>query len=135
MSEFEMTKTVAAPARTVFAEASDLSESSRWMSPGFRFRVEELPAVTVVEPPEHRGEAALVRVAEDQMRVEWGTRESGSYAGWLQVEGTEEAPSEVIVHLSFFDEDEAPPRGAVEDALRRSLDRLGEVVEQDARGA
>ncbi|WP_189857083.1 SRPBCC family protein [Streptomyces poonensis] len=133
MSEFEMAKAVAAPAQTVFAEVSDLGEISRWMSPSFRFRVEEPPAVTVVEPPEHRGEPALVRVAQDQMRVEWGTRETGDYAGWLQVAGTGEAPSEVTIHLSFFGEE--PPRQQVEDALRHSLDRLGELVEQGAREA
>ncbi|GAA2252508.1 hypothetical protein GCM10010145_20320 [Streptomyces ruber] len=132
MSEFEMTKTVAAPARTVFAEVSDLGEISRWMSPSFRFHAEDPPAVTVVEPPEHRGEPALVRVSQNQMRVEWGTRESGDYAGWLQVEGTGEAPSEVILHLSFFAGE--PPRQEVEDALRRSLDRLGELAEQESGG-
>jgi hypothetical protein len=130
MSEYEMTKTVAAPAGAVFAEAGDLEHSERWMEPSFHFEAEEPPAVTVVEPREHRGEHAMVRVSPEQMRIEWGSRESGRYTGWLQVEGSEEGPSQVVVHLSFFDPDAAPPRQEVEESLRRSLERLGARVER-----
>ncbi|MET9443667.1 SRPBCC family protein [Streptomyces sp. NPDC006610] len=130
MTEYEMSKTVAAPPESVFAQAGDLDSSEEWMSPSFRFRTEDPPATVVEEPPEHRGEQALVRVDEEQMRIEWGTRESGKYSGWLQVEGTDEGPSQVIVHLSFFSPEEAPPREYVEGALHDSLDRLGRLVEE-----
>jgi hypothetical protein len=130
MSEYEMSKTVAAPAGVVFAEAGDLDHSERWMDPSFRFQTEEPPAVTVVEPREHRGEHATVRVSKEQMRIEWGSAGSGRYTGWLQVEGSGDGPSQVIIHLSFFEPGEAPPRARVEEALRHSLDRLGERVER-----
>jgi hypothetical protein len=88
----------------------------------------ELPAVTVHEDRTDEDTSALFRARRDQMRLEWGTRDQGSYAGWLQVAGIGSGGSEVTVHLSFFDEGHDPGEPAVREALDGSLLRLEEQV-------
>jgi hypothetical protein len=78
---------------------------------------------------------ALLKAEKDQMRVEWGTRNGGAYAGWLQVAGIGSGASEVTVHLSFFDESHDPGEKAVNDALDQSLRRLEEQVRIRVEGA
>lgn len=46
----------------------------------------------------------------------------------LQVEGMGNGASAVTVHLSFFDEGDAPPDHHITAALDESLDRLAEQV-------
>ncbi len=86
-------------------------------------RAEELPAVTVHEDRTDEDTSALLRARREQMRLEWGTRERGGYAGWLQVAGIDSGASEVTVHLSFFDDRHDPGEeqatGALDDSLRR----------------
>ncbi|HEX5568601.1 MAG TPA: SRPBCC family protein, partial [Streptomyces sp.] len=71
---------------------------------------------------------ALFRTRPEQLRAEWGTREGGSYAGWLQVAGIGSGASEVTVHLSFFDEEQVPSQEAVDVSLDQALERLAEQV-------
>ncbi|GAB2625832.1 SRPBCC family protein [Streptomyces capparidis] len=130
MSEYETTRTFPALPEIVFDEASDLNSLNRWLPGEVHVDPEEPPAATVtVQHGEHaERERALARVRQEQMRVEWGTRDEDRYAGWLQVAGIGPGGSEVTVHLSFFEADAEPPREHVEQALERSLDRLAEQV-------
>ena len=64
--------------------------------------------------------------------MEWGTRDNGRYAGWLQVAGLDTGTSQVTVHLSFFDAKSAPPREEIEQLLEDSLARLEEQVRLQA---
>lgn len=72
--------------------------------------------------------SALLRAGRDRMRIEWGTRERGGYAGWLQVAGIDSGAGEVTVHLSYFDDGHDPARpaaaGAAGPATRRQRRRL-----------
>lgn len=128
MSEYERSRTMPALPEHVFDQASDIARLDAWMPEELHVREEELPAVTVHEDRTGEDASALFRAQPDQQRLEWGTRDSGSYAGWLQVAGIGSGASEVTIHLSFFDETHDPGGEAVHAALDRSLDRLAEQV-------
>ncbi|MEV5750679.1 SRPBCC family protein [Actinoallomurus sp. NPDC052308] len=126
MTEYERSRAFAAPAELVFDEAADPQTMDEWMPQEVHLEAADLPEVTVEHGSER--ERALMRTERDQLRVEWGTRDTDEYAGWLQVTGIEPDRSEAVVHLSFFDEQHAPPRSRVEQELTESLDRLTEKV-------
>ncbi|QPP09676.1 SRPBCC family protein [Streptomyces bathyalis] len=128
MSEHERSRTVAAPPEDVFAQAGDLGQIDAWLPRDLHVRREDPPAVTVHDDSTGRDAPALLKARPDQLRLEWSTRDGGSYAGWLQVEGIDGGASSVTVHLSFLDEGHAPPDNEVTVALDESLDRLAEQV-------
>ncbi|MFI9610451.1 SRPBCC family protein [Streptomyces sp. NPDC052023] len=128
MTEYERSRTMPAQPEQVFDEAADVGRLDSWMPAELHVEAEELPAVTVHEDRTDEDTAALLRARPDQMRLEWGTREQGSYAGWLQVAGIGAGASEVTVHLSFFDDSHDPGEEAVSSALDTSLARLEEQV-------
>ncbi|GGX90062.1 SRPBCC family protein [Streptomyces minutiscleroticus] len=130
MAEYEQSRTIAAPPEQVFEQAANVGQMDSWMPRDLHLHVnvEDLPAVTVHEDAPAEDIPALLRTERDQMRIEWGTREDGSYAGWLQVSGIGSGSSEVIVHLSFFDERHDPGPQLVQDALVKSLSRLEEQI-------
>ncbi|MEV7687812.1 SRPBCC family protein [Streptomyces bungoensis] len=128
MAEYERSRTVAAEPEQVFDQASDVGQLDAWLPDALHVRAEEPPAVTVHEDHRDHDTSAVLRAEGDQMRIEWGTREQGGYAGWLQVAGIGSGASEVTVHLSFFDAGHDPGEQRVCDALDRSLRRLEERV-------
>jgi uncharacterized protein YndB with AHSA1/START domain len=126
MAEYERSRAFDAPAELVFDEASDPETMDQWLPEQVHVESADLPEVTVGHGSDR--ERALMRAERDQLRVEWGTRDTDEYAGWLQVTGIDPNRSEAIVHLSFFDEEHAPPRERVEQELNEGLDRLTEKV-------
>ncbi|MER7212900.1 SRPBCC family protein [Streptosporangium sp. NPDC020072] len=132
MSEHERSRRISASAEQVFDRASDLDSIDRWLPRDLHVRPDDLPAVTVHEDETGRDARGLFQAERDQLRMEWGTRDDDSYAGWLQVAGISPQESEVTVHLSFFEEEHPPPGEYVERALDESLARLAEQVRQPA---
>jgi len=132
MTEFERSRRMPARADQVFRQACDVGKLDLWMPRELHVHAEEPPAVTVHEDETGQDERALLRSEQDQLRMEWGTRDVDRYAGWLQVAGIDDDSSDVTVHLSFFDEQHTPPAEAVEQALDDSLERLAEQVRQAA---
>ncbi|HLL35213.1 SRPBCC family protein [Streptomyces sp. NPDC052773] len=128
MTEYERSRTMPAQPEQVFDQAANLGQLDTWLPSELHVRAEELPAVTVHEDRTDEDTSALLRARPEQMRLEWGTRDRGSYAGWLQVAGIGSGASEVTVHLSFFDDSHDPGEQAVRDALDGSLRRLEEQV-------
>ncbi|MEV5341931.1 SRPBCC family protein [Streptomyces sp. NPDC052676] len=128
MTEYERSRTMPAQPEQVFDQAANLGQLDTWLPSELHVRAEELPAVTVHEDRTDEDTSALLRARPEQMRLEWGTRDQGSYAGWLQVAGIGSGASEVTVHLSFFDDSHDPGEQAVRDALDGSLRRLEEQV-------
>ncbi|MGX4694219.1 SRPBCC family protein [Streptomyces sp. JNUCC 63] len=128
MAEYERSRTMPAAPEQVFDQAANVAQLDAWLPDDLHVRPEEPPAVTVHEDHTDQDTSALLRAEHDQMRIEWGTREQGSYAGWLQVAGIGSGASEVTVHLSFFDDTHDPGERAVRDALDSSLRRLEEQV-------
>jgi hypothetical protein len=135
MSEYERSRTMPALPEVVFDQACDVDKLERWLPRELHVEAGELPAVTVHEDITGHDESALFRAQHDQLRLEWGTREAGRYAGWLQVAGISSGASEVRVHLSFFDEEHAPPDARVNAALDESLERLAEQVRLTAESS
>ncbi|MGA5443635.1 SRPBCC family protein [Streptomyces griseoincarnatus] len=137
MTEYERSHTMPAPPERVFDRAADVGRMGDWLPGELHVRAEELPAVTVHEDRTDEDTSALLRARRDQMRIEWGTREQGGYAGWLQVAGIDSGASEVTVHLSFFDAGHDPGEeqvtGALDDSLRR-LERQVRLRADDAAG-
>ncbi|GAA5082622.1 uncharacterized protein YndB with AHSA1/START domain [Thermocatellispora tengchongensis] len=129
MTEYERSRTLHAPPEQVFDRAADVRALDAWLPRDLHVRPEEPPAVTVHEDREDRDERALLRSERDQLRMEWGTRDEDRYAGWLQVAGIDDDTSSVTVHLSFFDEEHAPPPEQVDRAMEDSLDRLARQVQ------
>ncbi|MFF8831060.1 SRPBCC family protein [Streptomyces sp. NPDC015131] len=128
MTEYERSRTMPALPEHVFDQAANVDQLDHWLPEELHVHAGELPAVTVHEDRTDEDTSALLRARKEQMRLEWGTREQGSYAGWLQVAGIGGGTSEVTVHLSFFDESHDPGEKPVNDALDRSLARLEEQV-------
>ncbi|MEU7281163.1 SRPBCC family protein [Streptomyces sp. NPDC045431] len=128
MTEYERSRTMPALPEHVFDQAANIDQMDTWLPAELHVHAQDLPAVTVHEDRTDEDTAALLRAERDQMRLEWGTREQGSYTGWLQVAGIDTGTSEVTVHLSFFDESHDPGDKAVSDALDRSLERLEQQV-------
>ncbi|MHC3473192.1 SRPBCC family protein [Streptomyces sp. 7R007] len=128
MTEYERSRTMPALPEHVFDQAANVDQLETWLPDALHVRPEDPPAVTVHEDDTDQDTPALLRPRPEQMRLEWGTRQDGSYAGWLQVAGTDNATSEVTVHLSFFEDQHDPGERAACEALDRSLERLEEQV-------
>ena len=128
MTEYERSRTMPAQPEQVFDQASHVSQLDAWLPSALHVRAGDPPAVTVHEDRRDEDTSALLEARPEQMRLEWGTRDQGGYAGWLQVAGLDSGASEVTVHLSFFDESHDPGHRAVYDALDSSLRRLEEQV-------
>ncbi|MGW0817879.1 SRPBCC family protein [Streptomyces viridiviolaceus] len=128
MTEYERSRTMRAQPEQVFDQAADVGRLDAWLPRALHVHAEDLPAVTVHEDRTDQDTAALLSARREQMRLEWGTREQGAYAGWLQVAGLDSGASEVTVHLSFFDDSHDPGQRAVAEALDDSLRRLEEQV-------
>ncbi|WCN05635.1 SRPBCC family protein [Streptomyces sp. M92] len=128
MTEYERSRTMPAQPEQVFDQAANVGQLDTWLPRDLHVEPEEPPAVTVHEDRTDQDTSALLSARPEQMRLEWGTRDQGSYAGWLQVAGLGTGASEVTVHLSFFDEDHDPGQPAVAEALDGSLRRLEEQV-------
>ncbi|MFE6411949.1 SRPBCC family protein [Streptomyces sp. NPDC057837] len=128
MTEYERSRTMHAPPEHVFDRAADVGRLESWLPDALHVEAGELPAVTVHEDRTDEDTDALLRARPEQMRLEWGTREQGGYAGWLQVAGIDSGASEVTLHLSFFDAGHDPGEEAVTGALETSLRRLEEQV-------
>ncbi|MFF4014894.1 SRPBCC family protein [Streptomyces sp. NPDC001843] len=124
MAEYERSRTMPAQPEQVFDRAADVDRLDAWLPDALHVRPEDPPAVTVHEDRLDQDTSALLRTERDQMRIEWGTREQGGYAGWLQVAGIGSGASEVTVHLSFFEDSHDPGEQAARDALDNSLERL-----------
>lgn len=129
--ELERSRVMPADAEQVFDVAADASRVSAWVPP-----IVSLSEVgpNVVRTTVHGRDdtEGLFRAQPDQMRVEWGSRGTGQYAGWLQVYSRDGGRSEVNLHLSFFDELDEAYRGdraaAVEADMELALDRLADEV-------
>jgi hypothetical protein len=128
MTEYERSRTMPAQPEHVFDQAANVGQLDTWLPGELHVESAGLPAVTVHEDRTDEDTSALLRSRPEQMRLEWGTRDQGSYAGWLQVAGIGSGASEVTVHLSFFDEGHDPGEQAVGEALDGSLRRLEEQV-------
>lgn len=128
MTEYERSRTMPAQPEQVFDQAANIGQLATWLPEALHVEAEDLPAVTVHEDRTDEDTSALLRAQRDQMRLEWGTRDQGSYAGWLQVAGIGGGASEVTVHLSFFDDSHDPGETMVRGALDTSLQRLEEQV-------
>ncbi|MEV8565620.1 SRPBCC family protein [Streptomyces sp. NPDC051322] len=127
MAEYERSRTMPAAPEAVFDQACDLDRLDSWLPRDLHVHPDDPPAVSVHEDTTGQDAAGLVRVQKDQMRMEWGTRSDGRYAGWLQVAGIGRA-SQVTVHLSFFEGSHPPEDRTLDDRLEKSLDRLAEQV-------
>lgn len=112
----------------VLDQAADVGRLDTWLPGDLHVEPDEPPAVTVHEDGTGHDTPALLSSRPEQMRLEWGTRENGGYAGRLQVAGLDSGAGEVTVHLSFLDESNDPGGSAVADALDGSLRRLTEQV-------
>ncbi|MET8248046.1 SRPBCC family protein [Streptomyces sp. NPDC005202] len=128
MAEYERSRTMPAQPEHVFDQAANVDQFDAWLPDALHVHAEDPPAVTVHEDHTDQDTSALLRPERDRMRLEWGTREQGGYAGWLQVAGIGSGASEVTVHLAFFDDSHDPGEQAACDALDRSLRRLEEQV-------
>ncbi|MEU0333945.1 SRPBCC family protein [Streptomyces sp. NPDC006193] len=128
MAEYERSRTMPAQPEHVFDQAANASQLDAWLPDALHVDAGDPPAVTVHDDRSGQDTPALLRSEPDQLRLEWGTREQGGYAGRLQVAGIGSGASEVTVHLSFFDDAHDPGERAVADALDGSLRRLEEQV-------
>ncbi|MGW4551208.1 SRPBCC family protein [Streptomyces violaceorubidus] len=128
MTEYERSRTMPAQPEQVFDQAANVGQLETWLPRDLHVEPEEPPAVTVHEDRTDQDTSALLSARPEQMRLEWGTREQGSYAGWLQVASLDSGASEVTVHLSFFDDSHDPGPRTVDQALDGSLRRLEDQV-------
>jgi len=133
--ELERSKVIPAPAERVFEIASDVERMASWLPTTQRVRADG-PDHVHVEGETGRGHyesEGLFRARPEQLRLEWGSEQTGEYAGWLQVAHQGDgSSSEVVIHLSFLEDlDEEYRAGdpeSLDSGLGESLDRLAEQV-------
>jgi uncharacterized protein YndB with AHSA1/START domain len=120
MAEFEAQRGMPADAQTVFTVVSDLDRLPKWL-PG-PVDVHPTGDGEVHADVERRGvdSDGLVRVRDEQLRVEWG--KAPDYAGWLQVEHANPGHSSVVLHLSFLGDQPETHGGAPADEVQQWLD-------------
>ncbi|MET7477271.1 SRPBCC family protein [Streptomyces sp. NPDC005648] len=128
MTEYERSRTMPALPEHVYDQAANVGQFDGWLPRALHVRSDDPPAVTVHEDGTDQDTPALLRPHHDELRLEWGTRGEGGYAGWLQVAGSGAGASEVTVHLSFVDDAHDPGEAAAGRALDDSLRRLEEQV-------
>ncbi|MEV0441309.1 SRPBCC family protein [Streptomyces spectabilis] len=128
MTEYERSRTMPAQPEHVFDQAAQVDQLDSWLPDALHVRAEHLPEVSVHEDRTDEDTAAELRTVRERMRLEWGTRDQGSYTGWLQVTEVDGGSSEATVHLTFSDESHDPGKEAVDAALDSSLRRLEEQV-------
>jgi uncharacterized protein YndB with AHSA1/START domain len=133
MAEFEAERRMPAEAEQVFAVVGDLERLSEWMPAPIGVRPTGDGEVHADVEPRNVHADGLVGVRPEQLRVEWGSEDSGDYAGWLQVSHAEPGHSSVTMHLSFLGKQpETREHGHAADEVRSWLDdalaRLETVV-------
>jgi hypothetical protein len=109
--------------------ASEVETMDRWL-PTMTDVSEPAPEVLRVEGDvggRHYEAEGLYAARPDQLRMEWGSRGSDDYSGWLQVADSGAGASETTIHLSFRGDDR-PPAEEVDKGLDAALDRLAEQV-------
>lgn len=124
MAEYESARPMPAEAEVVFDVAADVDLMDRW-----------LPSTMVVEPAgpnvvhveadvagQHHDTEGLFRARPDQLRLEWGSRDTPDYAGWLQVAHGDTGTSEATLHLSFLGDQPPAHGGAAADQVRAAMD-------------
>lgn len=141
MAEFERERALPATAEDAFAVAADLDALDRWLPHGVSVTHDDGRAVSAhVEAASREVDAAgLARARPEQRRLEWGSRDTPDYAGWLQVEHAGEGRSSAVLHLSFLGDQPENHGGRaareVEAAMDEALDKLARVVEESAAGS
>ncbi|MQY06549.1 SRPBCC family protein [Actinomadura macrotermitis] len=132
--EYEAEQQMEADGRMVFEVAADVSAMHQWL-PG-EIHVQQI-SDDLAEGTSNVGNVlhddVLLRMAPQQLRLEWGSRRRPDYTGWLQVMEHPDGGSSVVAHLSFLgDQPEATGSEQVRQATKRlleqSLDRLAEEV-------
>ncbi|WP_190132621.1 SRPBCC family protein [Streptomyces mashuensis] len=134
MSEYESSRTMPALPEHVFDQVDDVERLGRWLPGDLHLAPAGPSAVTVHEDRTGADQRARFRVDRDRLRLEWGTRDSDHYAGWLQVTDEGSGSSRVTIRLTFFDEGDDPGPDAVRTALGESLERLEEQVRLRVEG-
>lgn len=133
--EYEANRRMPADSRTTFDVAADLNRIGNWL-PGELHVEPAEPGVIKADGdllPSDETHEGLWRVSDDQLRLEWGSRDVPDYSGWLQVADQQDGGSEVTLHLSFLaDQPEASGDARrhteTQRLLEQSLDRLaGEI--------
>lgn len=124
MAEYEATGGMPADSAVVFGVASDPALMDRWLPHALWVRrtgpgTVEAGGEAVPGGGSHQG---LVRVRNDQLRVEWGGRDNPEYSGSLQVADAESGTSEVTVHISLMDEPVKETSRERADEVRGMLD-------------
>lgn len=140
MAEYEASRGMPAEAEIVFDVAADVERMERWLPTTVAVRSAGPDVVRVAGDSDGRHYEAegLFRAEKDQLRLEWGSRDTGDYAGWLQIYHGAAGSSEANLHLSFFAHQKQAHPGAEADALRAEMDealrRLAEEVTRRVDG-
>jgi uncharacterized protein YndB with AHSA1/START domain len=127
--EYERSRTMAASSEIVFQVASEIETMDRWLTTMTDVS-EAAPEVLHVEGDvggRHYEAEGLYAARPEQLRMEWGSRDTDDYSGWLQVADSGAGASETTIHLSFRGVDR-PPADEVEKGLDAALGRLADQV-------
>jgi uncharacterized membrane protein len=142
MSEYQQTASVNAPVDEVFAWVADAGNLPHYLPPIKEARLEgDGDQVRLWGEIPDQGEfesEGYFRVMEDQRRMEWGANVYRDYSGWLQVEPSGEAASEVTVHLSFggasvegqIQEQSSDERDPLEEGVEATLESIRRQIEE-----
>lgn len=109
MAEYEVERTMPAGAEIVFDTVSDVERMDRWLPAQMRLEpagpnlMEYHDDNAAPDSARRSGETGVFGVNPDQLRMEWGSRDTPDYSGWLQVFHDGAGASSVTLHLSFFD--------------------------------
>jgi len=137
--EYEAERAMPAPAEVVFDTVADRDLLGEWLPGSLHVTGAGHDLVHAEGTAEGRDLHAegVFGADREQLRVEWGSRGEGDYAGWVQVYTTTSEASSVTLHLSFFaNHPQAHPGPAareLQSAMEESLRRLEELVRRQVR--
>lgn len=137
MAEYEVSREMPAPREIAFQVAQQVERMESWLPT----TVEVSPSgpnqihVEGDTPHGHYATDGLFRAEMDQLRLEWGSKGTDDYSGWMQFADSGAGASEATLHLSFRGGQPQAHGGEAarqtEREMTEALDRL--AVEVQAR--
>jgi uncharacterized membrane protein len=142
MGEYERSITINASRKQIEDFVSTVSNLPRYLPTTKKAESESGDRVRVQgeAPNGHTYDAdGYFRVDEKEDRLEWGSDGENHYTGWMKFIGNAtQAPSQVIVHLSFtpphrvseeMEKTSGSPDNAINDGLEKALNSIKNLLE------
>lgn len=137
MAEYEVSRSMPAPREVAYDVAAVVERMEAWLPTTVDVK-QIAPNVLEVEGETKSGSydsQGLYRAQPEQLRLEWGSRGTDDYSGWLQFADSGAGASEATMHLSFRGNQPQASGGGdaaakTESEMAEALSRLADEVQR-----